>query len=86
MPATLKGLGTKLEALGAKRVRVPVLGSEDGQRYLVEFDHEEGQSLEIVREACEGLSFRFLGVWTPGVMPGGDGGGEQDGGVIADGA
>lgn len=64
-PRALKTLRIQLESLGACRVRVPFLGSEDGSRFLGEFDHRSRPGEEVVRLACETLPHRFLGSWQP---------------------
>jgi prephenate dehydratase len=64
-PRTLKTLRIQLESLGASRVRVPFLGSQDGKRFLVEFDHRERGGLGAATEACCGFPHRFLGTWVP---------------------
>lgn len=64
-PRTLKTLRIQFESLGASRVRVPFLGSEDGTRYLLEFDHASGGAAEIVDQACGSLPHRYLGSWSP---------------------
>ncbi len=69
-PRALKTLRIQLESLGARRARVPYLGSEDGTRYLVEFDHAEGAGGEIAAQACAALPHRCLGSWKPAVVNG----------------
>ena len=66
-PRTLKTLRIQLESLGASRVRVPFLGSEDGTRFLFEFDHRAGDVAAVVDEACGAVPHRFLGCWNPPV-------------------
>lgn len=66
-PRTLKTLRIQLESRGASRVRVPFLGSEDGTRFLAEFDHRGRDVERVVAEACGSLPFRFLGCWDPPV-------------------
>jgi len=68
-PRTRKSLRIQLESLGASRVRVPFLGSSDGRRFLVEFDHVERVGREIAEEACEGILYEHLGSWNPGASP-----------------
>ncbi len=65
-PRVLKTLRIQLESLGASRVRVPFLGSEDGTRFLIEFDHPEGQGENAALRACGRLPHRYLGAWNPG--------------------
>jgi len=65
-PRVLKTLRIQLESLGASRVRVPFLGSQDGRRFLVEFDHRGGHGHEAAERACDALPHRFLGGWMPG--------------------
>jgi len=65
-PRTRKNLRIQLESLGASRVRVPFLGTSDGRRFLVEFDHVERPGHEIAREACAGVPHEHLGSWDPG--------------------
>ena len=62
-PRALKTLRIRLEAYEARRVRVPFLGSEDGTRFLVEFDHRPGAGAELAASACDALEHRFLGSW-----------------------
>ena len=69
-PRVLKTLRIQLESLGARRARAPYLGSEDGTRYLVEFDHDEGAGEEITRRACGALPHRLLGSWRPALVAG----------------
>jgi len=64
-PRSLKTLRIQLEAHGASRVRAPFLGSSDGTRYLVEFDHRAGFGPELVERACSRLPHRYLGSWDP---------------------
>jgi prephenate dehydratase len=64
-PRAMKTLRIQLESLGASHVRVPLLGTEDGRRYLVEFDHEGGDGLQAAAKACESLPHRLLGSWAP---------------------
>lgn len=64
-PRSLKTLRIQLEAHGASRVRAPYLGSSDGTRYLVEFDHRAGLGPEMVERACARLPHRYLGSWDP---------------------
>ena len=64
-PRSLKTLRIQLEAHGASRVRAPFLGSSDGKRYLVEFDHRAGLGPEMVERACARLPHRYLGSWDP---------------------
>jgi prephenate dehydratase len=64
-PRTLKTLRIQLESLGASRVRVPFLGSEDGRRFLIEFDHRSGDGFAAAERACGTLPHRFLGTWEP---------------------
>lgn len=64
-PRALKTLRIRLEAFDAWRARVPYLGSEDGTRFLVEFDHRPQQGASLAARACEGLPFRILGSWAP---------------------
>ena len=66
-PRTLKTLRIQLESLGASRVRVPFLGSEDGSRFLIEFDHRAGDVQQVVEEALSSVPHRFLGCWNPPV-------------------
>jgi len=63
-PRILKTLRIQLESLGASRVRVPFLGSADGRRFLVEFDHRAGQGSAAAASACAALPHRFLGSWS----------------------
>lgn len=62
-PRALKTLRIQLESLGARRARVPFLGSEDGRRFLVEFDHGTDAGPAIVELAFAGLPHRSLGSW-----------------------
>ena len=64
-PRALKTLRIRLEAFDAWRARVPFLGSEDGTRFLVEFDHRPEEGAALAARACEGLPFRILGSWAP---------------------
>jgi len=64
-PRALKTLRIQLESLGAMRTRSPFLGSQDGARFLVEFDHAPGDGIEIAVERAEVPSKRFLGSWRP---------------------
>ena len=64
-PRALKTLRIQLESLGASRVRVPFLGSGDGRRFLIEFDHRAGRGPEAAEEACGPLPHRVLGAWKP---------------------
>ena len=64
-PRVLKTLRIQLESLGASRVRVPFLGTPDGKRFLVEFDHRGGEGPRAVETACSGVPHRYLGAWTP---------------------
>jgi len=64
-PRALKTLRIQLEARGASRARVPFLGSSDGTRFLVEFDHRPGEGPKLARETLESLPHRFLGSWLP---------------------
>ena len=64
-PRILKTLRIQLESLGASRVRVPFLGSQDGKRFLVEFDHRDCEGLGAAKAACVGVPHRFLGAWVP---------------------
>ncbi len=64
-PRMLKTLRIQLESLGASRVRVPFLGSEDGRRFLVEFDHRKGRGGQAATRACGSIPHRFLGAWSP---------------------
>ncbi len=64
-PRTLKTLRIQFESLGASRVRVPFLGSDDGRRYVVEFDQRNGDGRSIADRACGTLPHRFLGTWSP---------------------
>lgn len=64
-PRTLKTLRIQLESLGATSVRVPFLGSEDGTRFLVEFDHRSRPPREVADDVGGSLPYRFLGAWTP---------------------
>ncbi|HED66034.1 MAG TPA: hypothetical protein ENJ09_10835 [Planctomycetes bacterium] len=68
-PRLLKTLRIQLESLGASRVRVPFLGSEDGRRFLVEFDHRKGDGPRALESACGSLPHRFLGAWSPTNSP-----------------
>ena len=65
-PRTMKTLRMQLESLGASHVRVPLLGTEDGRRYLVEFDYEGGAGFEAAARACSAIPHRLLGSWAPG--------------------
>jgi prephenate dehydratase len=65
-PRALKTLRIQLESLGASRVRVPFLGSEDGTRFLVEFDQPDWGGERAASRACGNLPHRYLGAWTPG--------------------
>ncbi len=67
-PRALKTLRIQLESHGASRTRSPLLGSEDGVCFLVEFDHAPGDGEEIAAES--GVSgarerARVLGSWRP---------------------
>lgn len=64
-PRILKTLRIQLEALGARRARAPFLGSVDGARFLIEFDHASGRGEELARTACGAVPYRFLGSWGP---------------------
>ena len=64
-PRTLKTLRIQLESLGASRVRVPFLGSEDGSRFLIEWDQRSGAAREVVADALASVPHRFLGSWNP---------------------
>lgn len=68
-PRTLKTLRIQLESRGASRVRVPLLGAEDGQRFLLEFDlpaHRAGEAgAELARGVLGRLPYRCLGSWVP---------------------
>ncbi len=64
-PRVLKTLRIQLESLGAMRTRSPFLGSQDGARFLVEFDHAPGSGLEIAGPRAENSPQRFLGSWRP---------------------
>ena len=64
-PRLRKNLRIQLESLGASRVRVPFLGSSDGRRFLVEFDHAGRAGCEIAEEACAGVAYEHLGSWHP---------------------
>lgn len=64
-PRALKTLRIQLEARGASRARVPFLGSSDGKRFLVEFDHRPGQGIAMAAAVLEGLPHRVLGSWSP---------------------
>ena len=65
-PRTLKTLRIQLESLGASHVRVPLLGAEDGERFLLEFDHPAGPpGAELARTVSGRLPHRFLGSWVP---------------------
>jgi len=65
-PRAMKTLRMQLESLGASHVRVPLLGTEDGRRYLVEFDYEQGAGFEAAVQACGEIPHRLLGSWAPG--------------------
>lgn len=64
-PRALKTLRIQLESLGAMRTRSPFLGSQDGARFLVEFDHAPGNGLVIAGVRAEVPTQRFLGSWRP---------------------
>ena len=66
-PRALKTLRIQLESFGASRVRVPFLGSEDGTRFLGEFDHRGRNAARIVSDTRGSLPVRFLGCWDPPV-------------------
>ncbi len=66
-PRALKTLRIQLESLGASRVRIPFLGSQDGTRFLGEFDHRGREAERLVGAAQESLPVRFLGCWDPPV-------------------
>ncbi len=64
-PRVLKTLRMKLESHGARRTRSPLLGSEDGARFLVEYDHEPGSGRAIAEMSSDRPIERFLGSWRP---------------------
>lgn len=64
-PRALKTLRIQLEARGASRARVPFLGSSDGSRYVIEFDHRAGEGAAIAAAALADLPHHFLGSWSP---------------------
>ncbi|MFT5286021.1 MAG: prephenate dehydratase [Planctomycetota bacterium] len=64
-PRALKTLRIQLESHGAMKTRSPFLGSQDGARFLVEFDHAPGNGLDIVEVGANRPTQRFLGSWRP---------------------
>ena len=64
-PRALKTLRIQLESHGAMKTRSPFLGSQDGARFLIEFDHAPGNGLEIVEIGADRPVQRFLGSWRP---------------------
>ena len=64
-PRALKTLRIQLEAEGARRARSPFLGAEDGERFVVEFDHEAGLGAERVLSRLGLAEHRILGSWRP---------------------
>ena len=64
-PRALKTLRIQLESLGAMRTRSPFLGSQDGARFLIEFDHAPGSGLQIAGVQADVATQRFLGSWRP---------------------
>jgi len=64
-PRVLKTLRIQLESLGAMRTRSPFLGSQDGARFLIEFDHAPGSGPQIAGVQAEVSTQRILGSWRP---------------------
>jgi prephenate dehydratase len=64
-PRALKTLRIRLESHGARRTRSPFLGSQDGARFLVEFDHAPGGGSAIAEVGEDLPEPRILGSWRP---------------------
>lgn len=64
-PRILKTLRIQLESHGATRTRSPFLGSQDGARFVVEYDHDPGGGFDLEELATDGPAHRVLGSWSP---------------------